>query len=160
MYMKKIIVICLLTNLVACSSVQHIEQSSEPAIIDALLAQKGMSEIRFYREHSLLQMLASVDLQLDGGFIGSIANEQTLVKQVAPGEHLLSSSMGGLDFSDDCDFNITLEVGEVQYISLEPSKAGGMLPILSILTNPFFCKFNVAEVPFQLGKDKFDELVL
>ncbi len=157
--MKKILAICLVTSLAACSSVQHMESSNEPAFIDKALLEQGISEIRFYREDSLLQMLVEVNLQLDGGFIGSVANDKTLVKQIVPGDHVLSSNLGGLDFSSDCNVNISLEVGEVQYISLEPSKAGVMLPILSILTNPLFCKFNVAEETYQQGKDAFDQLL-
>ena len=103
--------------------------------------------------------MADVVLQVDGGLIGSLGNEQTLVRQIPPGQHVISSSMGSLDFSDDCDFIFTVEPGEVKYISLEPSKAG-VLPIISILTNPFFCKFNLVVEEYKIGKKKFDQIAL
>ena len=159
MYMKKIVAIYLFTNLLACSSVQQVKSTNDPLMIDDTLFQQGVSEIRLIREHALLQMMADVNLQLDGEYIGSIANKKTLIKQLTPGEHMLTSDMGGLDFSSDCDFKFMVELGEVKYISLEPSKAG-ILPILSILTNPLFCKFNLTEESYQNGKKKFDQIAL
>ena len=139
----------LIGPLVACASVQTL---NEPATIDGTLAQQGVAELRFIRQDSMLQMLVDLNLQMDGQFLASVSNGQTFVRQISPGMHVLSSKLGALDFNDDCDFNFSVEPGEIQYISLQPSSAGVALPIISLLTNPFVCKFDVAELSFQEGE--------
>lgn len=138
-----------------CASFQSNRYLQEPAFIDESLAEKGVSEVRFVREDAVLQMLADVNLELNGQPLGSLSNNRKLVKQLPPGEHTILSDMGGLDFSHGCEFKLSLEPGEIKYVSLAPSTSGA-LPILSILFNPMVCKFDLTEESYKAGKFKFE----
>jgi len=157
--MKYLIV--LLTSLVfitGCSSNQKKASVNEQPIIDDKLLSVSKSEIRIYRPDAFLQMLANVNVDLDGQLVASLENESVSTIQVQPGKHILSSQMGGLDFKDGCDYQVFLEPGEIQYFSISPTTSGASLPILSILTNPFVCKFEIEKVAQALGKKEYETL--
>jgi len=157
--MKYLVV--LLTSLVfitGCSSNQKRASGNEQPIIDEKLLSASKSEIRMYRPDAFLQMLANVNIDLDGRLAASLENESVSTVQVKPGKHILSSKMVGLDFKDGCDYQVFLEPGEVQYFSIAPTASGASLPILSILTNPFVCKFEIEKVAQALGKKEYETL--
>jgi len=153
--------VILFTSLIfisGCSSNQKRAAGYEQLVIDDNLLSASKSEIRIYRPDAILQMLANVNVDLDGRFAASLENESVSTIQVKPGAHILSSKMVGLDFKDGCDYPVFLEPGEVQYISIAPTTSGASLPILSIITNPFVCKFEIEKVAQALGKKEFEAL--
>lgn len=152
----KLLLIISVALICGCSANQT-KKTSQP-LIDTELLNQGLSEIKIYRPDDFLQMLANVRVKLDGQYAATLSNEAVSTIQLKPGHHMLASSMEGLDFKGDCPFSISLEPGEVQYVSLSPTTSGAALPIVSILMNPLVCKFEMKEVSELEGKKQYESI--
>lgn len=102
-----------------------------------------------------MQKFANVTVKFNGQYVTSLSNESTYSLKVKPGKHTLSSKGNSFDMKEGCSQILSLAPGEIQYVSIEPSSSGAVLPIISILTNPLVCKFEIEEVTKAVGMQEY-----
>lgn len=154
--MKNIVILLFVITLFGCSSSPTITgmYSAPEKLIDETLSVEDKAQIRMYRVDAFLQMLVNVNVFVDGANLASLPNSSVSTITIPPGKHKIYTKMGGLDANPGCGFEFEISKGEIVYMSLSPNSSGA-LPIISILTNPIVCKFEIKPVTNGEGETEY-----
>ncbi|MEW5757522.1 MAG: hypothetical protein AB1810_14600 [Pseudomonadota bacterium] len=143
--MNRYVAVLVVASLSGCATNPSISTRyvAYDPMINNDLASINKAEIRIIRGDAFLQKLAIINIIIDGNVAASLKNNSSKSVQLDPGNHRIESKMSALDGKSGCGIDIELKSGEIVYVSASPSSGGAAIPIVSVLTNPMVCKFEL-----------------